>query len=88
DIMHKSGISLNGDLIDLGTNLGIIEKSGTWLSYQEQKLGQGRERAREFLEANRKTANALEKEIKKAHGMTLAEAPIRENQKTDSPKST
>ncbi len=88
DIMHKSGISLNGDLIDLGTNLGIIEKSGTWLSYQEQKLGQGRERAREFLEANRKTANALAKEIKKAHGMPLAEAPIRENQKTDSPKST
>lgn len=69
DIMHTNGISSEGDLIDLGANLGIVDKSGTWLSYKENKLGQGREKAKEFLRDNPAVMKELETDIRKAHGL-------------------
>jgi len=69
DIMHSNGISREGDLIDLGTTLNIIDKSGTWLAYKENKLGQGREKAKEFLRENPPVLQTLETDIKKAYGL-------------------
>ena len=69
DILHSNGISREGDLIDLGTTLNIIDKSGTWFSYKEAKLGQGRDKARDFLKENPAILQELETDIKKAHGL-------------------
>jgi recombination protein RecA len=52
DIIYDSGISLEGDIVDLGSDSGIIEKSGTWFSYGKERLGQGREAAKETLKNN------------------------------------
>jgi recombination protein RecA len=72
DILYNRGISREGDLIDLGATCGAIEKSGTWFSFKENRIGQGRDRAREFLEQNPEVAKDLEQEIRKM--LNLAEA--------------
>ena len=67
DILFNEGISREGDLIDLAVNFRLIDKSGTWLSYGELRLGQGREKARDFLRENKEVAAELEKKVKEAH---------------------
>src|SRR5699024_12677553 len=52
DIMYGEGISKEGEILDIGSYLAIITKSGSWYSYKEERLGQGRENAKQFLEAN------------------------------------
>ena len=52
DIMYGEGISKLGEIIDLGVKAGVIEKSGSWFSYNSQRIGQGRDNVREFLKAN------------------------------------
>ena len=64
DIMYGEGISKNGEIIDLGVAAGIVEKSGSWFSYNEQRIGQGRENAKNFLKENIEIAQELEKKIK------------------------
>jgi recombination protein RecA len=64
DIMHDEGISRSGSILDLGTETGVLEKSGSHLVFGNEKLGQGREQAREFLKANSKLANEIERKIK------------------------
>lgn len=64
DIMYGEGISKNGEIIDLGVAAGIIEKSGSWFSYNEQRIGQGRENAKKFLAENVEIAIELEEKIK------------------------
>lgn len=64
DIIYNEGISRTGDIIDLALNLGIVEKSGSWLTYGEQKIGQGRENAKIFLKENPKLLHELEKKIR------------------------
>tara|TARA_B110000091_G_scaffold46825_1_gene51321 strand:+ start:61 stop:1152 length:1092 start_codon:yes stop_codon:yes gene_type:complete len=64
DIMYGEGISKNGEIIDLGVAAGIIEKSGSWFSYNEQRIGQGRENAKNFLKENIEIAQELEEKIK------------------------
>jgi recombination protein RecA len=66
DIMFKSGISREGDLVDLGSNLGILKKSGTYYIYGDIKLGQGRENAKEYLVEHADIATEIEKQIKEA----------------------
>ncbi|MBJ7449830.1 MAG: recombinase RecA [Parachlamydiales bacterium] len=63
DILFNEGISLTGSLIDLGTEMGIIEKKGAWFSYQGGRLGQGREAVREELKRNQQLANEIEAKI-------------------------
>ncbi|MFC1524915.1 recombinase RecA [Planctomycetota bacterium] len=75
DILHSQGISKEGDLLDLGTHLDIVEKSGTWLDYKDHKLGQGKEKAREFLKTNPKVVTELEADIYKAVGLAPAAIP-------------
>ena len=64
DIMHDEGISRSGSILDLGVEMGILEKTGAWLTYGSEKLGQGRESAREFLKSNVKISNEVEKRIR------------------------
>jgi recombination protein RecA len=52
DIMYSKGISREGSLLDMGVDLGIVKKSGTWFTYDGEQLGQGRENAKNFLSAN------------------------------------
>jgi recombination protein RecA len=65
DIVYGEGISREGDLIDLGVDKGIVEKSGTWLSYGGERMGQGRENARTFLKENKDIRNKLENALRK-----------------------
>jgi recombination protein RecA len=60
DIMYGEGVSKMGELIDLGVKAGIVEKSGAWFSYNSQRLGQGRENAKQFLRENPKMADEIE----------------------------
>ena len=64
DIIFNEGISRTGDIIDIAANLGIIEKSGSWLTYGDEKIGQGRENAKTFLKENPKLLHELEKKIR------------------------
>jgi recombination protein RecA len=65
DIMHDEGISKAGSIIDAGINIGVLQKSGTWIAFQEEKLGQGRDSAIKSLKENTKLADSIEKEIRK-----------------------
>ena len=69
DIMYGEGISKTGELIDLGVKLGIVEKSGSWFSYGEERIGQGRENAKSFLREHVDIAEELELKIRSAHGL-------------------
>jgi recombination protein RecA len=65
DILHDQGINKAGSIIDAGLNLEVIQKSGTWLSYNNEKLGQGRDAAITRLRETPKIADDIEKEIRK-----------------------
>ena len=65
DILYGEGISREGDLIDLGVETGVLEKSGTWLSYGGERMGQGRENARVFLKENKDIRDKLENALRK-----------------------
>lgn len=63
DIMFNKGIDFEGEIIDLGVKYGVIEKAGAWISYGDEKLGQGKEGAREFLKENPKIVKEVQKKI-------------------------
>ena len=69
DIMFGEGISRTGELLDLGVKAGIVEKSGSWFSYNSQRLGQGRENAKQFLRDNPPVADAIEAAIRQNAGL-------------------
>ena len=69
DIMYGEGISRTGDLLDLGVEKRIIEKSGAWFAYGGERLGQGRENAKQFLKDNPATFKAIEERVRKELGM-------------------
>ena len=72
DIMYGEGISKRGELIDLGVKAGIVEKSGAWFSFADQRIGQGRENAKNFLKDNPDIAFQIEDKIRAAHGLDFA----------------
>ena len=65
DIMYGEGISKTGEIIDLGVKEGIIEKSGAWFSYGDERIGQGRENAKMYLKENENICNEIEEKIRK-----------------------
>lgn len=75
DIIYGEGISREADLIDCGVENGIIEKSGTWYSYQGERLGQGKENVKKVLKENQKLANKIDQEIRKKVGLIHPEKP-------------
>ena len=77
DIMYGEGISRTGELIDLGVRAGIVEKSGSWFSYDGQRIGQGRENVKTFLKENPEVADAIDAEIRRNAGI-IADAIMEE----------
>ena len=72
DIMFGEGISKTGELIDLGVKAGVVDKSGSWYSYGDERIGQGRENAKLFLKSNPELAADIEGKIRASHGLILA----------------
>ena len=75
DIMYGEGISKLGELLDLGVNANIVEKAGSWFSYNEERIGQGRENAKKFLAENSSVAMAIENAVRENAGL-VAEAML------------
>jgi recombination protein RecA len=75
DIMYGEGISKTGELLDLGVKAGVVEKSGAWFSYGDERIGQGRENAKQFLKDNPDVAYAIEDKIRASHGLDFGVAP-------------
>jgi recombination protein RecA len=75
DILYGQGISREGDLLDIAVAQNILEKSGSWFSYKGERIGQGRENARAFLQENKDTLAKLDAEVRKALGLLPAAAP-------------
>ena len=73
DIIYGEGISREGDLIDCGLDVDLIEKTGTWYSYRGERLGQGRENVKKLLKENAELADSLDVEIRKKVGLLAAE---------------
>ena len=84
DIMYGQGISKLGEIIDLGVKAGVVEKSGSWFSYNSQRIGQGRDNAREFLKANPDIAAEIETAVRGNAGVIVEEllvgAPVEEDE--------
>lgn len=74
DILFGKGISKTGEIIDMGVELGVIKKSGSWFAYEDNKLGQGRDAVRQLLEDNTELCEELERKIKAA--VAKAEQPV------------
>jgi len=64
DIMYGEGVSKTGELVDLGVKAGVVEKSGSWFSYDSQRIGQGRENAKTFLKENPDIAAKIEAAVR------------------------
>ncbi len=86
DILYGVGISTEGDLIDLGVEHKVIEKSGAWFAYKGERLGQGRENVRQFLLANRDIRNEIDARLRATLGLP-AEAPGVEKNKPEAPEA-
>jgi recombination protein RecA len=77
DIMFGEGISKVGELIDLGVKAGIVEKSGSWFSFDSQRIGQGRENAKQFLRDNKAAAELIEKRIREQSAVVAEKMLVR-----------
>lgn len=78
DILYGTGISREGELVDLGAESGIVEKSGAWYAFENERIGQGRENTKDFLREHEEMAQAIERKIRAQMGLTSgngAEAP-------------
>jgi recombination protein RecA len=77
DIIYGEGVSKEGDLLDLGVAQNLVEKSGSWFSYKGERIGQGRENARQFLKDNPDVRKAVDTELRKALGLVKSDgAPV------------
>jgi recombination protein RecA len=74
DILYGSGISREGSLLDMATEMEIVQKSGTWFSYGKERIGQGREKARDFLKENKAMAQEIETKIRQTVAAGQADA--------------
>ncbi len=75
DIMYGEGISKMGELLDLGVKAGVVEKSGSWFSYGDERIGQGRENAKQYLRDHSRIAFDIEDKIRAAHGLDFDMPP-------------
>jgi recombination protein RecA len=76
DIVYGEGISREGSLLDLGVDMDLVQKSGAWFSFGDDRLGQGRENARQFLKEHQDIAEIIERKIREAHGLPPRNATV------------
>jgi recombination protein RecA len=88
DIIYGEGVSKEGDLLDLGAAQNLIEKSGSWYSYKGERIGQGRENARQFLKDNPDIRQSVDTELRKALGLIKTEPVTAEALPAPPPNST
>ena len=88
DINYGEGISRSGELIDMGLEAKLVEKSGAWLSYGDVRIGQGRENAKQFLKENPDLAAEIEKKLRKSLGIADADAALGTATPADGPEAT
>jgi len=81
--MYGQGVSKVGELVDLGVKANIVEKSGSWYSYDGSRIGQGRESAKTFLTANKDIADKIEKAIRAASGQIGQNLVLEASEKAD-----
>jgi recombination protein RecA len=81
DIMYSQGISKTGDVLDLAAKFNLVQRSGTWFSYGETRLGQGRENAKRYLDENPKLNKELETEVRKKLGLIPAPTEVQKETK-------
>jgi recombination protein RecA len=74
DILYGSGVSKEGELVDIGADQGIVEKAGAWYSFNGDRIGQGRENAKEFLKDNPEIAHTIEVKIREKFGVAANSA--------------
>ena len=85
DIMYGEGISKLGELIDLGVKAGIVDKAGSWYSYEGQRIGQGRENTKAFLRENSKLASEIESAIRESAGLIVDKMLLEPEEETRMP---
>lgn len=73
DIMYGEGISREGSILDMASDLDIVQKSGAWYSYNEERLGQGRENAKQFLKENPDITQIVEGKIREYYGLDVSQ---------------
>jgi recombination protein RecA len=78
DILFGEGISRHGEIIDMGVAAKIVDKSGAWYAYQGEKIGQGRDNAREFLRENRELAIEIENKVRESLNIPLLAVEVEE----------
>jgi recombination protein RecA len=83
DIMYGEGISREGSIVDIATEMDIINKSGAWYSYNNERLGQGRENSKQFLKENKEIANIIEQKIRDASNLIQVVAPNTDDEEED-----
>jgi len=88
DIIYGEGVSKEGDLLDLGVAQNIVEKSGSWYSYKGDRIGQGRENARQFLKDNPDIRTNVDAELRKTLGLVKDVAPVVDPLPASTPKPT
>jgi recombination protein RecA len=80
DIMYNEGISISGEILDMGVEQGIIEKSGSWYSYGDERIGQGRENAKTFLRENGEIGNAIRQKILDQKGILTSRTSVEDDE--------
>jgi len=75
DILYGTGISRDGEIVDLGSEIGVVEKSGAWYSYAGERIGQGREAAKQFLKEHPETAQDIMAKVMDKTGIKRPESP-------------
>jgi recombination protein RecA len=78
DILYGEGISREGEIIDMGVEARVLEKSGAWYAYNGEKIGQGKDNAREFLRENSDVAREIENKVREHMGIPLLNAEAAE----------
>ena len=83
DIMYGEGISVEGTLLDIAVNMDIIQKSGSWFAYNGEKIGQGRENAKKYLDEHPDVMEEVVAKVKQAHGIGINAEDVKNNSKAD-----
>jgi recombination protein RecA len=83
DIMYGEGISREGEILDIGSEIDVVQKSGAWYSFEGERLGQGRENSKQFLKENPEVAASISQEVREYHQLEAkaAEAPAHDEVK-------